>query len=322
MFKNKTSTDLQEQVAILVASILFSVIIGLAPKWVNADFSSAEQIILGLVSFTAFLLVDILWVVSQHSSKQTREHQFWVIRNDGELFISNIRSYYFSIVRDAFGPKDLYTVFFLEEFDRLAHKIKEAAEAQFLRMTENHLFVSAGLFEPSTYGGNDLVIRYTWPISDNEKIFEDYPWRRFFEQLTQAAANGKIKSIKVIVIVTDKKVLEEPRPKLFLDFLHTNKGWDCRVMTAADYRNMCIDSQISQTYLDFGIYGQNLLFRTERSMPTVTGVFTKDGAIIRNYVHFFDTMWESDAITAPNPSTCATQVKLDEFLRFDVEEPV
>ncbi len=322
MPKHGTNSELQKQIVVLIISILFSIIIGLVPDWIGIDFSSSEQIMLSLGSLTAFLLIDILWVVSEQKSLKTQEHQTWVIRNDGELLLSNIKSNFASLIRDAFGPKDLYTVFFIEEFDRLAHKIKEAAEAQNLRMTENHLFVSAGLFELSTYGGNDLVIRYSWPIYDNEKIFEDYPWRRFFEQLTLKASDGSIKSINVLMIVENRKILEEPRAKMFLDFMQTNKGWKCRVMTSNDYKNMCIDSNISQAYLDFGIYGQNLLFRTEMSTPTVAGVFTKDIATIRNYINFFDTMWESSAISSPNPSTSTTKITLENFLEFDAEQPI
>lgn len=122
------STELQKQLVILVISLLLSIIIGFVPDWTGIAFTTADQLILSTGSFSAFLIIDVLWVVSSNAERRAKEYNIWTIRNEGELLLANIRANFFSIVRDSFSAKDLYVIYFMEEFDQLAHRIKDAAE--------------------------------------------------------------------------------------------------------------------------------------------------------------------------------------------------
>jgi hypothetical protein len=74
-------------------------------------------------------------------------------------------------------------------------------------------------------------------------------------------------------------------------------------------------------YIDFGIYGDILLFLTEQYEPEIIGVFTKNRTQIQHYRHLFDSMWGS-AIARKNPSTAVERVTLEELYAFDETAPL
>jgi len=319
---DKSNDEAKKQIIVLIISLGLSIFFGFIPNWTGVEFSVADQALLSISLFISFLLLDILWITAAYSSKENREHSSWLLRNAGDHILANLRSNFINIVKDAYSPKDLYVLYFLEEFEHLAERVRGAAEKQELRVVSSHLFVSENLLDTTSYGEKNLVIRYVWLLSLGERLFDDYPWRRYFEQIVTMAKQGSIKSIKVIFIVEDFSVIENPRLKLFLDFFKTNKGLECHLLKADDFRNLSSQNGISQHYVDFGIYGSRLMFRTEQYEPETTGLFTKDSILIRTYTTFFDILWNTMAITRKNPSQATTPVSLDELFRFDLEQPI
>jgi len=71
-------------------------------------------------------------------------------------------------------------------------------------------------------------------------------------------------------------------------------------------------------YTFFKIYGNRLLFITEDAdTEKITGIFTKDDHSIQRYKDFFDKLWDSSAVSTPNPSQATEHVSLQDLFKSD-----
>ena len=77
---------------------------------------------------------------------------------------------------------------------------------------------------------------------------------------------------------------------------------------------VCDTNGISSQFLDFGIYGPKMLFITEQYIPTHKGTYYKDETKVKHYHRLFDEVWNSDAITRPNPSNCTSKIDLSDLI--------
>ena len=68
-----------------------------------------------------------------------------------------------------------------------------------------------------------------------------------------------------------------------LGFVSSERGFKCRLISQRDYEGQLQDARLSNQCLDFGVYGDHLLFRTTSYEPTNEGVFSIDPTMIQNY---------------------------------------
>jgi hypothetical protein len=86
-----------------------------------------------------------------------------------------------------------------------------------------------------------------------------------------------------------------------LHFLCSNRGLAARVVLKRDYDSLCRDNVIPHTCIDFGIYGEQLLYQSESYEPFTVGLWSSDSALVERFTHFFDNLWKTHTIALPNP---------------------
>jgi hypothetical protein len=317
--KNKRMYELSKQIIILLLILIASFVLGFVPQWSGTRISVNEQTILTVVLFMAFLLVDVLLIVSHRLNELIRQHDLWTLREDGDVELSNIRSSFYRIVNNSYGKRDLFVTHFLKEFRNLSHLIRDVTDRQELRVAADH-FLSVDNVLDAFLGDEERVWRYTWPLNPGEKLFGELPWKRYFEVTANMLKKGEIKSIRAMLIVDNISFIQSPRIEVLLDFFKTNDNMDCRIIETRNYQKVCEDNRVPAYFKDFGIYGSRLLFRTEQyesETEEIIGTFSKDIKLIQNYVNLFDAMWSSVSVSTKNPSTVTSIVSLEKLFETD-----
>lgn len=314
-------TDLKKQIIALLISLLVSLLISFLPDWTKVSFSTADQVLLAIGLFIAFLLFDILWIIGQFSDKLNKNNIEWSIENNCDNQLINIRNYFHQIAQDAYGSKDLFVGHYLKEIQRISNSMRDAAEKKEVIMQADHLLSVDNVLD-IFQDDKEKIWRYTWPFSDDNKLFSEVPWKRYFEVTANMLHQKKIKRIQALFVISDYSLLNGARFCKLLDYFSCTPGMDCRIMLREVFQTIANDNGISPEYPDLGIYAKKLLFVTTQYEPVTIGTFTKDEKRIERYIHFFDTLWGSQSITKKNPSQNKNIITLQELFEFDEQEDI
>lgn len=304
------------QVVVLVISLAVSIIVGFVPTWTNVDFSIPDQTFLTILTFMTFVLLDVLYEVAKYASDMEHDVRLWQIRNQGEVELANIRANYLEIARSAHGEADLFVTHFQKEFRKLARRVEDAADKRELRVSSEYYLNDDEVFEAFLGNDKDPTLRYTWPVSPGARLFEEHAWRRYFEVIAGMAERKRIGMIRAILILDNVKTDAAPFPQL-LDFYKHAERQECRIIARADYVGIATEAEIPTNFLDFGIYGNQMLFRSEQYAPEYVGTFIKERALIGTYIKFFDTLWGSVGVTKKNPSASAKAISFEQLVDQD-----
>lgn len=309
------------QIAVLLISLLLPIVFIVVLHWAKVDLSTAEDIVLGILLFIALLLLDILWLANKIATREARDEELWTLRELCDKELTNIRNCFCQIIRDSYGDKDLFVTHLMKQLHQLGETIKDVAEKRELRVQADH-FLSVDNVLDAFQGDSERIWRYTWPIDAKHILFDDHAWKRYFEKTAEMVEQGAIKQIRTMLVLDEPKLVQAPRVNKLFDFFHTNKGFECFTINQHDYRSICANNGVPGNYIDFGIYGNRLLFLTEQYEPDIIGVFTKDLTTIQHYKSLFDSMWGSPSVARRNPSNAEQRVTLEELYEFDENQPL
>ena len=81
------------------------------------------------------------------------------------------------------------------------------------------------------------------------------------------------------------------------------KRFECRLISRSDYDDQLRDAGLDQKYLDFGIYGNHLLFRTTSYEPKNMGMFSVNPTMIQKYRRVHDVAMDTPK-ARDLPPTC------------------
>ena len=318
----KDSSDLRRQITLpIVFGVISIVAATLIPVWTGVSLTTQEKIFLAILIFIAQLLVRVFWLGSRMAARAEHEERHWQVCEDCDKYLLNIRSNFIQIEKESYGPKDLFVSHFKRQLHQLSEKIKEVAERRELQVVQADHFLNVDNVIDAFLGDTERIWRVAWPIGNNERLFDQLAWKRYFEKTAKMADDGDIKQIRIVLVVEDFKLTETARVKKLLDFLRTNKGFECFIISQGDFQAICDENSVPSTCVDFGIYGKRLLFLTEQYNP-VRGMFTKDPVRIQHYTDLFDSMWESRSLAKRNPSAATQIVSLEDLYAVDESEPL
>lgn len=315
----KEPNEIKKQLIVLLLSLLLSVLTVVIPDWAKLNFNKADEIFLGVMLFISFLLIDVFWMVTKYADREKKEEQKAVLRDHFDKTLASIRTCFSHISGVSYGTKDLFVTHFVKQVHDLELKIREVAERQELRLRADH-FLNLDNVLDAFQGDPDRIWRYTWLIDSKHRLF-DHNWKRYFDRTASMLEKGEIKQARSLLVLDDMKLLTSPRVAKLLDFYHTHKGMECWVISRSDYLEICADSGVPASYLDFGIYGTRLLFLTEQYEPEIIGVFTKEPKAVEHYRLFFDSMWGTPSVAKRNPSGATGAVSLEDVFALDEKEP-
>lgn len=333
--KNRLSQSKGFRIGILVTSFLLSVIVTLVSAF---QFSTASPQITGqpvldfdalnigislLLGCSTFIIIELIALVVNviEFSDQKKEHDnFMEDINEYSTMLHEINSYYYDVSRDSHGSNDLFVTYAKKEIEKLNNTLRLAANQKEFSVSSDYILNVAGVFDAFSKSASK-VLKMTFPIFDEEDtIFISPADSHFFEILQKEAKVGVLSSVQVIVIAETPKTSDKDCVRKLLDFLAAEEKYDCKTCLADTFKSVCDTNGVSSQFLDFGIYGDKMLFVAEQYIPIHKGTYYKDANRIKLYTQLFDEIWKSDILADNNTSTNATAIKVSDLIKCDDTE--
>lgn len=311
-----TTPRLKRQIVVLALSLLVSVLAAALPDWASISFTTADQVVLGVLLFLVFVTLDIYLLTNDIVSRERREAQLWAVRTPLEQLLMGIRTAFEQLIRSSYGDRDLFVNHFMGEVRDLDGSLRDVAQKGELRVRADH-FLSVDNVLNVFRGSANRIWRYTWFIDPSDQLFADLAWRRYFERTSVMLQAKEIAEIRIVLVFSEQSLVNSPRVGALLKYFASHRGFDCWYMLKEDYAAISADMQVPASYLDFGIYSDRLLFLTEQYAPEIIGIFSKDKDRIAQYTHLFDALWGSAAVATKNPAEAKPVLTLEELLAAD-----
>ena len=213
-----------------------------------------------------------------------------------------------------FGNRDVFVCHLMEQLETLAAVFVQAANKSKIPVTE-HQFESAQLLAHA-FGTSNRVFRYTWKTEAGERLFDDPVWRRHFELTSTMAMAGNL-DVRAL-IVGEARLFEASNVQKLLEFFASHQKLTAKIALSADWDACMVDHAIPSNCLEFGIYGENLLYQADTYKPVSVGSWSKDPIDIKRFTQFFDAAWMTPAVAANNPAAASHKVSLSQLMDADL----
>jgi hypothetical protein len=212
------------------------------------------------------------------------------------------------------GKNDVFVRHLMEQLEALAGTFVGASTRSKLPVT-GHEFESAQLLA-SAFGSSNRVFRYTWKVDVGARLFDDAAWRRHFELTSTMAISGALE-IRTMFIGESRQVLEAANLQKLLEFFASHDKMTAKIILGPDWNSCMIDYAIPSNCIEFGLYGENLLYQASTYNPVSVGSWSKDAIDIKRFTEFFDAVWNMPAVAANNPASPAQKVSLSRLVSAD-----
>ena len=307
--KKRTYKDTQKNGAkaftdsvITVVTLLFSFIVSLVTAIVSieVEFTAFETVSTTLLTFLCSEYFVNKCILQSKYIRGKKERKYWDKVNEYSEKLEEINDYCTEILGDSHGDKDLFVVTCSKAIDNLYYLMRQAALEKRIEITSDYIVNSLGVFDALNIT-NDKQIELTFPLDEiTPRLIETAEDRKFFETCYKMVTSKKVNCIRVLLILKDFTLLHDKKLKMLLQFYASVQGYECRYILKEDFCNACEHNMIQTTYLDFGIYGPQMLFRVEEYDP-YCGIYSKSETEVKRYSALFNEVWNFESITHKNP---------------------
>lgn len=280
--------------------------------YLSFDFgytTSFEAVLLTLMTGILSELTILLWNVDALGLRNGNDANALVrhierIRNleEHEKLFHEMEKSFAEVRSESHGSKDLFVSHLNSEIMNLSNKLSDASKNREMKIKSDYIINVDGVFD-SLDVSSDRIIRLTYPIN------ADQPWvggasdRRFLEVLLQKVSQGSVGRLKIIFLLDDVVSIEDPGLIKVLQWLNRQTRVQAKYMPSKEFRNVCILNGVSAEHLDFGVYGDRMIFRTTAAGPEHEGIYSKDHVLIERYRNVFDQTWDSKNLAlSPQPA--------------------
>ena len=209
-----------------------------------------------------------------------------------------------------------------QELQDFVTRVARAAQQGELIVHEHHFRTVDDVL--GAFGGRqNRVYRGVWKIEEGERLF-DTAWQHYMRELVQLTLpwqKTKRITVELLLVVDKRETLDRPAVEIVVGYLRPRKtkGLKYRIVTDETYEELVRDSQLDTKYIDFGVYGEALLYRTETYEPK-QGMFSEDKGTIRVYGETHKLAMKN-AKELPDPAGAIDHDDLERFLDADeIEE--
>ena len=211
-------------------------------------------------------------------------------------------------------PNQVFIDYCRRSLDNSLNVVRSAARGE-LEARDHHFDTVDRVLE-AFEGCQDRTFRCVWRVEAGENLFDE-TWREYMANLVKLSretlSNRRVQ-IRILFVLTDEAQLERPSFRRVLGFVSGEKGFMHRIMLQEDYETRERDGCLDQQYVDFGVYGDHLLFRTKSYGPTNIGVFSDNQTVIETYRQVHDVAMNASktlGISAGLPRNVSVEQFLD-----------
>ena len=316
---------------VLIASVLLSVIVTLISAFkfnsastaqsvgqtISLDFDAINIGISLLLGCCTFIIIELIMLVVNaidFNDQQNEYDEFMENITEYSTMLHDINNFFYEVSKDSHGNNDLFVTYAKKEIEKLNITLRVAAKQKEFGISSDYILNASGVFDAFSVSANK-TLRMTFPIMDADNaIFISPADSHFFEVLQKQVSDGNLNQVQVIVICETSATIEKDFVKKLLDFFAAEEKYVCKLCMAETLISVCETNGVQSQHLDFGIYGDRMLFVAEQYTPIHKGTYYKDENKIRLYTRLFDEIWKSDILAKPNSSHCKELVKISDLV--------
>ena len=279
--------------------------------------SLEENISLGIKIWVIGMVFQIANSLhSFHVDRLENKHVLEVINEDDCLLLELQSKLRLVAARPLSGkPNQVFIDYCRRSLKQTLSVAKGAAHGE-LKVYDHH-FDTVDTVLAAFEGCEDRTFRCVWLIEDSD-LFDD-SWGKYMKclvELSRSWSKNKRVQVRILFTLEDRAQLERASVKTVLGFVSAEKRFECRLILRSDYDNQLQDAGLDKQYLDFGVYGNHLLFRTTSYEPKNMGMFSVDPTMIQKYRRVHDVAMDMPK-ARELPSDLPKKVSLEEFLDCD-----
>ena len=293
-------------------------------KWLSAESGetppSAGTMIFTFLGTTAITMIFFV-------RKRVAEIEMDVREHNGELAagaeIDDLLMQLQARLREVQAHRStVFKTYCKQELELFVNRVARAAQQGELIVNEHHFRTVDDVLDAFGEQQN-RVFRAVWKIEEGERLF-DTAWQHYMRaliELTKEPSKKKRITVELLLVVDKRETLERRAVEIVVGYLRSEKtkGLNYRIITEETYEELARDSQLNTRYIDFGVYGDELLYRTETYEPK-QGIFSEDNWMIRAHRETHEAAMRS-ARALPDPTGAKNHDELEKFLQADeIEE--
>ena len=287
--------------------------------------SLREEIFLGIGTWVIGMIFQIACSLhSFHVDRLENKHVLDVI-TEGDCLLLELQSRFREIAarRLSGKPNQVFIDYCRRSLEHSLNVARRAAQRGELEVHDHH-FSTVETVLAAFDGCQDRTFRCVWLIEDDEILFDQF-WREYMACLVKLSREQLINrhrrvQVRILFILEDPEQLKRESVKTVLGFVSAEKGFEYHLMLQEDYKSRWRDGGLDEQYLDFGVYGDHLLFLTKSYEPNV-GVFIDDPTVIQKYRKMHNTAMAA-APSSNLPYKLPEKVSLEQFLDCDSADAV
>ena len=213
---------------------------------------------------------------------------------------------------------DVFNTYCKQELEGFLMRVARAAQQGELIVNEHHFGTIEDVL--MAFGtGKNRVYRGVWSIENGEPLF-DMAWQQYMTELiglTELRSKTKRITVQLLLVIDKPQTLQRTAVQIVVGYLRSRrgKGITYRIISKDTYDEFVRDSRLNPRYIDFGVYGDELLYRTQSYEPKL-GMFTEDLGTIRTYRQTHEAAMRS-ARALPDPTGAEGHDQLEKFLHAD-----
>ena len=277
-----------------------------------------QDVIVGVTVWTVGMIFQIAYSLhSFHVERLEVTHSLEIV-NEHDSRLVELQTRLREIVSRTLNgrPNHVFLDYCRRNLEDTLNMARRAAQRGELEVHDHH-FDTIDTVLAAFDGCRDRTYRCVWLIQKDEDLFDKY-WRQYMKSLVELSRKSRTKQrvdVRILFVADDETQLDRPSVRTLLGFVSAETGFEYRVISVDEYKPRLRDGGLDIDCIDFGIYGDHLLFRTTSYDPHV-GVFSDEEAAINSYRAVHDAAM--DAVrTIKVDGALPANVSPDEFLNCD-----
>ena len=310
----------------VVVAILVPVIIHLLSWMLSVSWTlslkenialSVSIVIVGMIFQLKYSLHQIACSLNSfHVDRLKAKHVLEMI-DKGDCLLLELQARFREVASKTLNgsPNKVFSAYCHRSLEQTLRVTKGAARGE-LEVLDHH-FPTINAVLAAFEGCTNRTYRCVWLIEDGEELFDEL-WREYMAclvELSRKEVTDQRVQVRILFVAENQTKLERAPVKTVLSFVSAENGFEYHLMSWEDYNFRLGDGRLDKTYLDFGVYGDHLLFRTKSYDPNI-GVFSDNPREIEKYCTMHDGAM-SAVETLKIPAGLPANVSLEQFLDCD-----
>ena len=283
----------------MLITILISVILGIIvptflPLISNVELDIGDQIIIGLLTGTLPLLVEIGNDLNSMQKLQSVEKKRIIQQNKFDDILIDISKRYEAILLR--NGSAVFADYFTNRMREIDSLITDASEKKKFSGMVQH--VVADDYIVGCFGSSNKVWRMTWFLDSSDRPSVEETWDSYFKRALRLLSNRTIATILILFLAETTDIYDEicRNPncgfRTYIDSYKGSKRLEFRCLPKTifeqNYRNAIRNPP---PLSEIGMYGDNLLFIYNPENENV-GEYNQNPDDIKEFDILYDNMWK------------------------------